>query len=186
MFRRSDYITITQEKVNANCQILHKLQILLCKKKLSKKIQNAHVTMLIVLKNVNSFNFKKKNEVFLKSNATSTKIKKNKISMTLKFSKLISVVYSQKEQLIKFNIKLISIVCSDEKQLIIIIENVIIHVLKRAAAKAIESILLLKQTYCKESIKSLIEFIDFMLSDNQFAIDIRNELIICDENIMIH
>ena len=46
------------------------------KKKFNKKIYNAHVIMLTVLKSVNSFNFEKKNEIFLKSSATSTKIKK--------------------------------------------------------------------------------------------------------------
>ena len=48
------------------------------KKKFNKKIHNAHVTILIVLKNINSFNFEKKNEIFLKSNATSTKMKKKR------------------------------------------------------------------------------------------------------------
>ena len=118
--------------------------MLLHKRKLSKKIYNAHVTMLIVLKSVNSFNFEKKNEILLKSSATSIKMKENEILMILKFSTLILIVCSEKKRLIKFNIKLISIVYSDEKRLIIIIENVIIHVLKRAAAKAIENILLLK------------------------------------------
>ena len=144
MFRQSDYMMITQEKMNVNYQILYKLQMSLHKKKFNKEIYNAHVTMLIVLKNVNSFNFEKKNEVFLKSNAISIKIKKNKISITLKFNTLISIVCSEKERLIKFNIKLISIVYSDEKQLIMITENVIIHVLKRAATKTIENVLLLK------------------------------------------
>ena len=32
----------------------------------------------------------------------------------------------------------------------------------------------------------MIEFVDFMFSDNQFVIDIRNKLIIRDENTMIH
>ena len=91
--------------------------------------------MLIALQNINSFNFKKKNEIFLKSSAISTKIKENKISMTLKFNTLISVVCFEKKQLIKFNTKLISIVCFDEKRLIIITENMIIHALKRAATK---------------------------------------------------
>ena len=62
--------------MNANRQILYKLQMSLCKKKFNKKVHNAHVTMLTVLKNVNSFNFEKKDEIFLKSSATSTKMKK--------------------------------------------------------------------------------------------------------------
>ena len=85
------------------------------KKKLNKEIHNAYVTMLTALKNVNSFNSEKKGETLLKLSATSIKMKKNKISMTLKFSTLISVVCSEKKQLMKFNIKLISIVYSDEK-----------------------------------------------------------------------
>ena len=136
------------------------------KKKFSKEIHNAHVTMLTVLKNVNSFNFEKKNEIFLKSSATSVKIKKSEISMTLKFNTLISVVCSEKKRLMKFNTKLISIVCSDEKRLIMITKNVIIHASKRAAAKAIENALLLKQAYREKSVESLIEFVDFMLSDD--------------------
>ena len=156
------------------------------KKKFNKKVHNAHIIMLIVLKNVNSFNFKKKNEVLLKSSATSIKMKENKISMTLRFNTLISVVCSEKKQLIKFNIKLISIVYFDEEQLIIIIKNVIIYVSKRVAVKAIENVLLLKQIYYEKSIKLLIEFVDFMFSNDQFIIDIRSELIICDENTMIH
>ena len=64
--------------MNANRQILHKLQMLLRKKKLNKEIHNAHVTMLIILKNVNSFNFKKKDEIFLRLSATSIKIKKKR------------------------------------------------------------------------------------------------------------
>ena len=116
----------------------------LCKEKLNKEIYNAHVTILIVLKNVNSFNFKKKNEIFLRLSATSIKMKKNKTLIILKFNTLISVVCFEKKRLMKFNIKLISIVCFNEKQLIIIIKNVIIHVLKRAATKTIENILLLK------------------------------------------
>ena len=91
--------------------------------------------MLIALQNINSFNFKKKNEIFLKSSAISTKIKENKISMILRFNTLISVVCFEKKQLMKFNTKLISIVCFDEKRLIIITENMIIHALKRAATK---------------------------------------------------
>ena len=144
LFKWLNYITITQEKVNANRQILHKLQMSLRKRKFNKKVHNAHVTMLIVLKNVNSFNFKKKNEILLKSSATSTKMKKNEILMTLKFSTLNSVVCFKKKRLMKFNTKLILIVCFDERRLIIIAENMIIHVLKRAAAKAIEDALLLK------------------------------------------
>ena len=85
------------------------------KKKFNKKIYNAHVTMLTVLKNINSFNFEKKNEIFLKSSATSIRMKKNEISITLKFSTLISIVCFEKKRLMKFNIKLISIVCFDEK-----------------------------------------------------------------------
>ena len=114
------------------------------KKKFNKEIHNAHVIMLIVLKNINLFNFKEKNKTFLKSSAILIKMKENKISMTLKFNTLISVVYLEKKRLMKFNTKLISIVCFDENQLIIIIENMIIYVLKRAAAKAIENNLLLK------------------------------------------
>ena len=136
------------------------------KKKFNKKIHNAHVTMLTVLKNVNSFNFEKKDEILLKSSATSVKIKKSEISMTLKFNTLISVVCSEKKRLMKFNTKLISIVCSDEKRLIMITKNVIIHASKRAAAKAIENALLLKQAYREKSVESLIEFADFMLSDD--------------------
>ena len=100
--------------------------------------------MLIALKNVNSFNFKKKDEIFLKSNATSIRIKESEILITLKFNTLISVVCSEKKQLMKFNIKLISIVCFNEKQLIMITKNVIIHASKRAAAKIIKNVLLLK------------------------------------------
>ena len=172
LFRRSNYMTITQEKMNANCQILHKLQMSLRKRKFSKKIHNAHITMLIALKNINSFNFKKKDETLLKSSATSTKMKKNEISMTLRSSTLISAVCPEKKRLIKFNTKLISIVCPDEKRLIIITKNVIIHVLKRAAAKTTESVLLLKQTYREKSIESLIELVDSMLFDDQFPINI--------------
>ena len=145
---------------------MQKLQMSLRKKKLSKEIHNAHVTMLIALKNVNSFNFKKKGEIFLKSSATSIKMKENEISMTLKFSTLISIIYSEKKQLMKFNTKLISIVCFNKKRLIIITENVIIHALKRAAVKAIENVLLLKQVYREKSIELLIKFVDFMLSDD--------------------
>ena len=114
------------------------------KKEFSKEIYNAHVTILIALKSVNSFNFEKKNEAFLKSSTTSIKMKKSEISMTLRFNTLISIVCFEKKQLMKFNTKLISIVCFDEKRLIIITENVIIHVLKRAIAKTIENALLLK------------------------------------------
>ena len=85
------------------------------KKKLNKEIHNAHVIILIILKNINLFNFKKKSEIFLKSSATSIKMKKSKILITLRFNTLISVVCFKKKQLIKFNIKLISIVYSDEK-----------------------------------------------------------------------
>ena len=49
--------------MNANCQILHKLQESLRKKELNKKIYNAHIAMLTALKNINSFNFKKKDEI---------------------------------------------------------------------------------------------------------------------------
>ena len=76
LFKQSNYITITSKKMNANRQILHKLQISLRKRKFSKEIHNAHVIILIVLKNVNSFNFKKKDEILLKSSATSIKMKK--------------------------------------------------------------------------------------------------------------
>ena len=118
--------------------------MLLRKKKFNKEVHNAHITMLTILKNVNSFNFKKKNEIFLKSSAISTKMKESKILMTLRFSTLISVVYFEKKRLMKFNIKLTSIVCFNEKRLIMIAENVIIHALKRVAAKTIENVLLLK------------------------------------------
>ena len=128
--------------------------------------------MLIILKNVNSFNFEKKNEILLKSNATSTKMRKSEISMTLKFSTLISVVCFKKKRLMKFNTKLISTVCFDEKRLIMITKNVIIYALKRAAAKAIENVLLLKQTYREKSIELLIKLINFMLSNDQFTINI--------------
>ena len=83
--------------MNVNRQILHKLQMLLRKKKFNKKIHNAHVIMLTVLKNVNLFNFEKKNEIFLKSSATSTKMKKNEILMILRFSTLILIVCFKKE-----------------------------------------------------------------------------------------
>ena len=116
----------------------------LCKKKFNKEIYNTHVTMLIVLKNVNSFNFEKKDEILLRSNAISIRIKKNEILMTLRFNTLISVVCFEKKRLMKFNIKLISTVYSDERQLIKITENVIIHASKRVAAKTIENVLLLK------------------------------------------
>ena len=76
LFKRSNYMTIIQKKMNANRQILYKLQMLLHKKKFSKKIHNTHITMLIVLKNANLFNFKKKGEIFLKSSAISIKMKK--------------------------------------------------------------------------------------------------------------
>ena len=130
--------------MNANRQILYKLQMSLRKKKFNKEIHNAHVIMLIVLKIVNSFNFKKKDETFLRSSATSTKMKKTEVLMTLKFNTLISVVCLKKKQLMKFNTKLISIVCFDERRLIMITKNVIIYASKRAAAKAIKNVLLLK------------------------------------------
>ena len=76
---------------------MHKLPILLRKKKFNKEIDNAHKIMLIVLKNINSFHFKKKDEVLLKSSATSIKMRKNKISITLRFNTLISVVYFEKK-----------------------------------------------------------------------------------------
>ena len=60
--------------------------MLLRKKKFNKKIYNVHVIILIVLKNVNSFNFEEKNETFLRLNATSIKMKESEISMTLKFN----------------------------------------------------------------------------------------------------
>ena len=118
--------------------------MLLRKRKFSKKIYNAHVAMLTALKNVNSFNFKKKIKILLRSSAISIKMKESKILMILKSNTLISVVCFEKKQLMKFSTKLISIVCSDEKRLIIITENMIIHALKRAAAKTIENVLLLK------------------------------------------
>ena len=99
--------------------------MLLRKKQFNKEVHNTHITMLIILKNVNSFNFEKKSEIFLKSSAISTKIKEKKILIILKFNTLISVVCFKKKQLIKFNIKLILIVYFNEKQLIIIIENII-------------------------------------------------------------
>ena len=114
------------------------------KKKFNKEIYNAYVTMLIVLKNVNLFNFKKKDEIFLKSSATLIKMKESEILIILKFNTLISVVCFKKKRLMKFNTKLISIVCFNEKRIIMIIENVIIYASKRAAAKTIENVLLLK------------------------------------------
>ena len=96
LFRRSDYMMITQEKMNANRQILHKLQMSLRKKKFNKEIYNAHITMLTALKSVNSFNSDKKNEIFLKLNAISIKMKESEILMTLRFNTLISVVYFKK------------------------------------------------------------------------------------------
>ena len=65
LFKQLNYITITQKKVNANYQILYKLQMLLRKKKFNKEIYNAHVIMLTVLKNVNSFKFEKENKILL-------------------------------------------------------------------------------------------------------------------------
>ena len=54
-------------------------------------------------------------------------------------------------------------------------------------AKAInKNVLLSEKTYREKLIESLIEFVNFMLFDNQFAIDIQSELIIRDENTMIH
>ena len=73
----------------------------LCKEKFNKEIHNAHVTMLIVLKNVNLFNFEKKNEIFLKSSATSIKMKENEILMILRFNTLISVICSEKKTINK-------------------------------------------------------------------------------------
>ena len=62
------------------------------KKNSIKKIYNAHVTMLTALKNINSFNFEKKNKIFqLKSSATSIKIKKSEVLIILKFNTLISI-----------------------------------------------------------------------------------------------
>ena len=118
--------------------------MLLRKKEFSKEIHNAHITMLIILKNVNSFNFEKKNEILLRSSAISIKMEKSETSMILRFNTLISVICSEKKRLMKFNIKLISIVCFDEKRLIMITENVIIYASKHAAAKAIKDVLLLK------------------------------------------
>ena len=128
--------------------------------------------MLIVLKNINSFNFKKKDEIFLKLSAISTKMKEIEILITLKFNTLISIVCFEKKRLIKFNIKLILIVYSDEKQLIMITKNVIIYTSKRVAAKIIKNVLLLKQTYCKKLIESFIKLVDFIFFNNQFVINI--------------
>ena len=67
------------------------MQKSLRKRKFNKEIVNAHVTILIALKNINSFNFEEKNEIFqLKSNAISTKMKENETLMILKFNTLIS------------------------------------------------------------------------------------------------
>ena len=57
----------------------------------------------------------------------------------------------------------------------------------RNEAKTIKkNALLSKKTYYEKLIESLIKFADFILSDDQFVIDIRNELIIHNENIIIH
>ena len=101
------------------------------KKKLSKEIYNAHVIMLIVLKNVNSFNFEKKGEILLRSSAISTKMKESETLMTLKFSTLISTVCSEKKRLMKFNTKLILIIYFNERRLIMITKNIIIYASKR-------------------------------------------------------
>ena len=78
--------------MNTNRQILHKLQKSLRKKKFNKEIYNVYVTMLTVSKNIISFNFEEKDEIFqLKSSATSIKIKENEISITLKFNTLILI-----------------------------------------------------------------------------------------------
>ena len=78
--------------MNANRQILHKLQESLRKEKLNKKIYNTHITMLTVLKSINSFNSEKKSEILqLKSSTTSIKMKKSEALMTLKSNTLISI-----------------------------------------------------------------------------------------------
>ena len=57
----------------------------------------------------------------------------------------------------------------------------------RNEAKTInENALLSEKAYRENSTESLIEFINFIFSDDQFTIDIRSELIIRDENTMIH
>ena len=67
-----------------------------------------------------------------------------------------------------------------------ITKNVIIYASKRVATKTIKNVLLLKQAYREKSIESLIELVDFMFSDDQFIIDIQNELIIRDKNTITH
>ena len=138
-----------------NYQILHKLQMLLRKEKFNKEIYNAHEIIMIVLKSITLINSERKSETF--------RLKSSVISINLKYDKVFRL---------KSDTKLISIVCSDEKRLNIIIKNMIIHVLKRAAAKAIENILLLKKAYREKSIESLIELVDSMFSDDYFIIDI--------------
>ena len=71
--------------------------MLLRKKKFNKKVYNAYVTTLIVLKNINSFNSKKKDEILLRLNAISIKIKKSKTLIILKFSTLILIVCFKKK-----------------------------------------------------------------------------------------
>ena len=78
--------------MNANRQILHKLQKSLRKGKLNKEIYTAHIIILIALKSINSFNFKKKGEILqLKSSATSVKMKESEVLITLKSNTLISI-----------------------------------------------------------------------------------------------
>ena len=78
--------------MNANRQILHKLQKSLRKGKLNKEIYNAHIIILIAQKSINSFNFEKKGEILqLKSSATSVKMKESEVLITLKSNTLISI-----------------------------------------------------------------------------------------------
>ena len=68
-----------------------------------------------------------------------------------------------------------------------IAETVAIFAQNRNEAKVInENALLSEKIYRKKLTELLIKFVDFMFSDNQFVIDIRSELIIRDENTIIH
>ena len=92
LFKRPNYMTITQKKMNANRQILHKLQESLRKKELNKEIYNAHIIMLTVLKSTNPFSSEEKGEILqLKSSTTSTKMRESETLITLKFNTLISI-----------------------------------------------------------------------------------------------
>ena len=71
--------------------------------------------------------------------------------------------------------------------MILITKIIITFIQNRNEAKAInENVLLSKKTYREKSIESLIEFVNFIFSDDQLVIDIQSELIICNENTMIH